>query len=422
MDIRLVDDIQIKPDRQRSDLKNIDELADSIEQVGLINPITIDPDNYLIAGERRLTACKMLGWVEIPVHTIDVEEEESYVIEFEENVKRESLDWKEFVRAVGNYEEMTGKGAPEIAESLSMDSSTINKILTVYKHMDRCTEAGGWGTAYNLVSRFLSRKRDEAKATLSADVTTGIAPPSPSKLTVPTAPVKDPFVEIKGAAPFVNSTFEDWLETDYDGVRFNLFHCDFPYGIGVGEGSDYSTSKYGEGYKDSKDIYFHLLGIFCRSMDRLCQPSAHILFWFSMNYYTETMEALRTVGWNMYNHPIIWARSDNQGIMPDPARQPRRIYETCLFGSMGDRKLVHPGRNLHSGPTSKKHHPAEKPSYIVGNILQAFVDETTEMLDPTCGGGTALVAASRRGAKRVLGIERDTEYYNNAKNYWKANN
>lgn len=44
---------------------DIDSLKDSLKRYGLLNPITIDSKNRLIAGERRLEAAKALGWTNI---------------------------------------------------------------------------------------------------------------------------------------------------------------------------------------------------------------------------------------------------------------------------------------------------------------------------------------------------------------------
>lgn len=51
--------------RVRKDLGDIDSLKDSLKRYGLLNPITIDSKNRLIAGERRLEAAKALGWTNI---------------------------------------------------------------------------------------------------------------------------------------------------------------------------------------------------------------------------------------------------------------------------------------------------------------------------------------------------------------------
>jgi ParB family transcriptional regulator, chromosome partitioning protein len=52
--------------RHRRDMGDLRALASSIADVGLLHPIVVTPDGMLIAGERRLAACKLLGWTEIP--------------------------------------------------------------------------------------------------------------------------------------------------------------------------------------------------------------------------------------------------------------------------------------------------------------------------------------------------------------------
>ena len=61
-------------DRFRKDLGDIDSLAASIDEVGLLHPIVVRPDGRLIAGERRLAACKELGWTSVPVTFVDLKE------------------------------------------------------------------------------------------------------------------------------------------------------------------------------------------------------------------------------------------------------------------------------------------------------------------------------------------------------------
>lgn len=61
-----VDQIHL-PRRFRADLGDIDGLASSIEELGLLEPIVINPAGDLVLGERRLAAVKQLGWREVPV-------------------------------------------------------------------------------------------------------------------------------------------------------------------------------------------------------------------------------------------------------------------------------------------------------------------------------------------------------------------
>lgn len=63
-----IDDIKVG-DRVRKDMGDINALADSIRAVGLLQPVVIDSENKLIAGRRRIEACKQLGWETIPTIT-----------------------------------------------------------------------------------------------------------------------------------------------------------------------------------------------------------------------------------------------------------------------------------------------------------------------------------------------------------------
>lgn len=54
-------------ERHRHDLGDISGLAASIDEVGLLHPIVVTRWNVLVAGERRLAACRSLGWDEVPI-------------------------------------------------------------------------------------------------------------------------------------------------------------------------------------------------------------------------------------------------------------------------------------------------------------------------------------------------------------------
>ena len=59
--------------RHRRDLGDIEGLAASIADVGLLHPVVININNKLIAGARRLKACGQLGWSSVPVHVVDID-------------------------------------------------------------------------------------------------------------------------------------------------------------------------------------------------------------------------------------------------------------------------------------------------------------------------------------------------------------
>jgi N6-adenosine-specific RNA methylase IME4 len=60
-------------DRHRRDMGDLRSLANSIAEVGLLQPIGMSPSGELVFGERRLRACRdILGWTEIPVRTVEI--------------------------------------------------------------------------------------------------------------------------------------------------------------------------------------------------------------------------------------------------------------------------------------------------------------------------------------------------------------
>jgi len=81
--------------RFRKDTGSLEELKDSIKEIGLLQPIVIDEDNNLIAGERRLLAFKELGKKEIDVNIINIKD--SLKGEFDENVVRKGFSPSELV-------------------------------------------------------------------------------------------------------------------------------------------------------------------------------------------------------------------------------------------------------------------------------------------------------------------------------------
>jgi ParB-like nuclease domain len=86
-----IDEIRIVQ-RCRQELGGLEALAASIQQHGLIHPIVIAQDGTLVAGERRLKACQLLGWVEIDVRVYeDLTDAERWAIELEENLQRKDL-------------------------------------------------------------------------------------------------------------------------------------------------------------------------------------------------------------------------------------------------------------------------------------------------------------------------------------------
>jgi len=83
--------ILISETRRAVDPESVSRLADSIKDIGLLNPITVTSGNRLIAGAHRLEACRMLGWLEIDINVVDLDNLQAELAEIDENLIRNEL-------------------------------------------------------------------------------------------------------------------------------------------------------------------------------------------------------------------------------------------------------------------------------------------------------------------------------------------
>jgi ParB/RepB/Spo0J family partition protein len=388
-----------RDERQRRELKDIDVLADSIRRLGLIHPLVIDRNYKLCAGERRLSAIKSLGHDFVMCQFLDeLDVAHQRTIELEENIKRTDLTWQEQCNAVKEYHDIRSYKNPDwlqekTAAALGLSENSISRYLAISeeaKTNPRIMDQPLLSTAVGIVQRDQER-RDAAKIQGVFDL-----------------PKEDRTQSI------LHANFLEWAPA-YTGPKFNFLHCDFPYGIDTDQRGQGNAVAIQGAYDDSRENYWNLLKCLCDNLNRICTESAHIMFWFSMHYYTDTLDYFaRHSDFTIDPFPLIWMKSDGKGLIPDPQRGPRRIYETCLFGSRGDRKIVSSVANAYAAPTDSRGHVSVKPEPVLRHFFRMLVDENSTMLDPTCGSGSALRAAESLDAALVIGVETVNEYVERA--------
>lgn len=412
-----ISEITVSPERQRQDFTDIESLAESISRIGLINPIVLTEANALVAGERRLRAIKSLGWTSLAPaqyrYTNRMAWHELEAIELEENIKRRDITWQEQCNAVQRYHKMRGKLVGEAwtirlcADELGLDYTHTTRLLNIAHEATinpEVMKAAKVSVAAGMVAR--SKERRVAAAVESV----GVEDYTPSaSVTAPSAP---PPV----SHPFLNCDFMDWAKS-YKGVPFNFIHCDFPYGINFDKQTGMNSANI-ERYADSPEYYKLLLTEGLPSLP--ISQEAHLMFWFSMTHYPITLLTLKQMGWRVNEFPLIWAKSDNSGILPDARRGPRRNYETAFIASRGDRPIVSAVSNIWHGARGPAEHTSSKPQAMLEHFFRMFIDQTSRVLDPTCGSGNAMKAAAKLGAKQVLGIERDQTFYEDTVRRWSA--
>lgn len=456
--------ISIPTDRQRRTISEdyIQELKDSfLKPAGLLNPIIIrkdlsSRDNYiLVAGECRLLAWKQIESMPdiisskfkkgIPCRFVcDLSEDELFDLEFEENYRRKNLDWQdESLAFMMHYNRQQRAYEAELIEVLDENENrdewpdevsfahAAGRIGTSQRHYRRmvivgrkvqekdpqvlsCDSARAAGA---LLERRMQRVMENELATfgevedeISSDLDSLKGPSNKDlddlelELNDEEEPIKAPKYSI------LNMSFTEFIVSwSNNNQKFNFVHCDFPFGKGLHKSDLYRTNRKDMIYEDTENIYWLCCDNLIEAKKAgILSNSCHIMFWFPMNLYTKTFEFFKKHEFRIEPYPLVWIKSDKMGLIPDPTRGPRRIYETAFIMSLGDRKVIKSTVNgcwCDSGKRSSALHASSKPAEMLSDFCRMFIDSDSVVLDPTCGSGTALEVALMQKAKFVVGLD-----------------
>ena len=123
--------------RQKFDEKSLKELAESIREKGIIQPVTVrtqDKGYELIAGERRLRAAKLAGLTEAPVHVLEIEDDvEMMEMALIENIQRENLNVVEEAEAYAMLNSNYKLSHTAIAKAVGKSRANISNTLRLLK-------------------------------------------------------------------------------------------------------------------------------------------------------------------------------------------------------------------------------------------------------------------------------------------------
>ncbi|WP_341789984.1 ParB/RepB/Spo0J family partition protein [Rickettsia endosymbiont of Polydrusus tereticollis] len=135
--IQIVNIDKIKPNenqpRKNFEYDKIKELADSIANNGLLQPIIINQDYKIIAGERRWRACKLAKIIDVPVIIKNLDDKESMEISLIENIQRAELSVIEEAEGFKHLVENFNYTTEMLAEKLSKSRSHIANLLRLNK-------------------------------------------------------------------------------------------------------------------------------------------------------------------------------------------------------------------------------------------------------------------------------------------------
>ena len=144
-----IEDVKPNPfqPRMRFDDQTIDELAQSIRETGIVQPVIVAPedDHYkIIVGERRWRAAQRAGLRKIPVLIRNIPKEKQLEVSLIENLHREELNALEIAQAYQRLIDEHGYAQQELADKVCKDRTSVTNYLRLLKLpqeiQDRLTE------------------------------------------------------------------------------------------------------------------------------------------------------------------------------------------------------------------------------------------------------------------------------------------
>ncbi len=123
--------------RKRFDYDELENLAQSIRENGILQPITVrkreDKKYELVSGERRLRAARLVGMVKIPSIVINIDDKNSAMFSIIENLQRQSLNFFEEAEAIEKLVGVYAMSREEVAQKLGLAPSTVSNKLRILR-------------------------------------------------------------------------------------------------------------------------------------------------------------------------------------------------------------------------------------------------------------------------------------------------
>ena len=318
--------------RFREELGDIESLAQSIESEGLINPITIDQDDNLLAGGRRLAATIMLKWDEITCNVMQIESEgDLRIIELIENIQRKELSWSEQANLVSRINTLMKKQhtdwtqnktaellkmsaghvsdqimIADVAESVPTlaEKATFKDAVKIYRSL--CTSIAETELTERLLERAEKKMRPEQSDELSE---------------------RDKFVALNAESYKIRDVFDGLNEVSFD--HYDYVEIDPPYDS-AGFDPKYKKTKL-EIYGDR--TYFEFINTLVDVCYSKMSRNSFMLLWFPTQDYPLFAEILGAKMDGFDRIPVVWYKNTQPA--GDLERTLSRRYEMFFVAWKG---------------------------------------------------------------------------------------
>ncbi len=386
----------------------VEDLQNDIKEHGLIQTIAVEDNEdgtfRLLAGGRRMTACKNLKYETMPCKVFPpLDEYERKCVELAENIHREDLTYPEKVALtkeihvlwVSRYGEKKGAGTTghsqaDTARALGVSSMQISREIELADAIEILPELGkckNQAQALKLLGRFKEKLIKEELAKRANEVI--------SK-------------EGEGAAKRVlisNYIVGDFFDNKIENRSVHCVEIDPPYSIRL-ESTKKDDSGGTIGYNDILDSdYPDFLDKIIKESHRILFDNGWLILWFAMKPWYATVEALLLENGFTLPIPAIWIKDAKHAQTHWPDRYLGSSYEPFFYARKGNATIFKQGRsNIFDYipvPSDNKIHPTERPIELMMELLTCFCPPSGRIAVPCCGSGTTILAANNLGMHAV---------------------
>lgn len=389
----------IVEDRERKVFSGIEELATSIKEHGLIHPIRVTKELKLIAGERRLRACKLAGVnvdyiVKENCSAIELKE-----LELRENLDREDMTWQErasglaALDALKKAEHGEAWGVRDTAALVSDSKSAVSRAVQITKAMEVFPELAQ------------AKTQDEAHKKLKkineALIISELVKRQKAEQAKAVEETKNPFLVYAERDFKVSDAFAGLKAMPSE--SFDFANVDTPYGIDLTDQKKIQTSfRTDEQYQEwSRESYVPSITAIANECYRILKPDTWMTFWFGQEWYSEVLTVLKSAGFGVDKIPAIWYGGAGAAQTIATEVNLGRCYEPFFICRKGQPLLLRRGRPnvfpFDKLAAQSKIHPTEKPVTLMKDIYETFLLPGKKILVPFIGSGNDLRAAYMHG-------------------------
>ena len=428
VDIKVAD---IKVDdrvREEKDYGDIEELAKSITEKGLMHPLVVNrvEDGYhLVAGGRRLEAIKLLEWESVACRFYeDLTEVEAKELELEENIRRQDIPYSTVLtrkkelfelrqekHGVTSGENPKGYTQKDLAEDLGESQATISQDLLLADFISKVpavkdvirTKADAQKLVKTLKKKYKQEKREEA--------------------------IKDRIEQgqLPGAKIDLINRFIvcDWFEKKpFPAGSADLVWIDSPFAIDLNEkkkeGADTKAAKSGDYSEwDAKD-FIPKIKESIEDAYRLLKEDGWFILFFGIQWYGILPTLCKNAGFKVGSEiklgkgkgsiytsiPAVWSKGSGQTLAPSISFG--RGWQPFFYFRKGNPTLVR-GRasdvfDYRPINPEAKSHRTEMPVEFMEDVLGKFCNPDDTVYDIFCGSGNLILAGANFGVK-VFGVD-----------------